>query len=83
MKRPSLSILTSLSISVTCQWLRPIIKYPCVRSPLLSSGESSSTCEMKFEMTYFRSYWSHLDISTTICSNQMAAVKLELMTLGF
>ncbi len=34
-------------------------------------------------MVYFRSYWSHLDISTTICSHQMAAVRFELTTLGF
>ncbi len=34
-------------------------------------------------MVYFRSYWSHLDISTTICSHQMAAVGFELTTLGF
>ncbi len=35
------------------------------------------------EMAYFRSYWSHLDISTTICPYQMAAVGFEPMTLGF
>ncbi len=29
------------------------------------------------------SYWSHLDISTTICLHQMAAVGFEPMTLGF
>ncbi len=34
-------------------------------------------------MFYFRSYWSHLDISTTICLHQMAAVGFELTTLGF
>ncbi len=36
-----------------------------------------------FEMVYFRSYWSHLDISTIICQHQMAAVGFELTTLGF
>ncbi len=34
-------------------------------------------------MAYFMSYWSHLDISMTICPHQMAAVGLELTTLGF
>ncbi len=34
-------------------------------------------------MVYFMSYWSHLDISTTICPHQMAAVGFETMTLGF
>ncbi len=29
------------------------------------------------------SYWSHLDISTTICPHQMAAVGFELTTLEF
>ncbi len=33
-----------------------------------------------FEMVYFRSYWSHLDMSTT---HLMAAVGFELTTLGF
>ncbi len=36
-----------------------------------------------FEMVYFRSHWSHLDIPTTICSHQMAAVGFEAMALGF
>ncbi len=36
-----------------------------------------------FNMVYFRSYWSHWDLSTTICLHQMAAVGLELTTLGF
>ncbi len=36
----------------------------------------------KIEMAYFRSYWSHLDISKTICPHQMAAVGFETMTLG-
>ncbi len=36
-----------------------------------------------FEMVYFRSYWSHLDISTTICSHQMAVVGFEFTTLRF
>ncbi len=35
------------------------------------------------EMVSFRSYWSHLDISTTICPPQMAVVGFELMTFGF
>ncbi len=34
-------------------------------------------------MAYFRSYWSHLDISMTICPHQMEAVRFEPMTLGF
>ncbi len=36
-----------------------------------------------FEMVYFRSYWSHLDISTTICPHQNTAVGFQLMTVGF
>ncbi len=36
-----------------------------------------------FYMVYFMSYWSHLDISTTICPHQMAAEGFELTTLGF
>ncbi len=36
-----------------------------------------------FEMAYFRLYWSHFDISTTICPHLMAPMGLELMTLGF
>ncbi len=34
-------------------------------------------------MAYFRSYWSHLDISMTIYPHQMAVVGFEHMTLGF
>ncbi len=34
-------------------------------------------------MAYFRSYWFHLDISTTIGLHQMAAVGFEPTTLGF
>ncbi len=32
-------------------------------------------------MIYFRSYWSPLEISTTICPHQMAAVGIEPRTL--
>ncbi len=35
------------------------------------------------EMAYFRSYWFHLEISTTICPHQMAAERFELTTLEF
>ncbi len=28
-----------------------------------------------FEMVYFRSYWSHLDISPTICPHPMAPLR--------
>ncbi len=38
---------------------------------------------MKVKMAYFRSCWSHLDISTTICQHQLAAVGFELTTPGF
>ncbi len=36
-----------------------------------------------FGMAHFRSYWSHLDISPTICPHQMADVGFQPMTLGF
>ncbi len=41
----------------------------------------SSFKDFLFEMVYFRSYWSHLDISPTICSHPMAPVGFEPMTL--
>ncbi len=33
-------------------------------------------------MVYFRSYWSHLDISTTICPHQMASMGSNSRPLG-